>query len=79
MIFSSTEPLDTNSNTWQDIVFLIFNSHGIDTAILDYSGFSTGINYLFVVYFVPGYNLTNADYCLETQPSSEVSTKIHLL
>ena len=34
-----------------------FNSHGIDTAILDYSGFSTGINYLFVAYFVPGYNL----------------------
>ena len=23
---SSTEPLDTNSNTWQDIVFLIFET-----------------------------------------------------
>ena len=24
--FSSTEPLDTNSNTWQDIVFVIFET-----------------------------------------------------
>ena len=34
-----------------------FSSHGIDTAILEYSGFSTGINYLFITYFVAGYNL----------------------
>ena len=34
--FSSTEPLDTNWNTWQDIVFLVFETFSFKKMFAQY-------------------------------------------
>ena len=49
--------LMSNNLVTEGVRALAFSSHGIDPAILEHSGFSTGVNYLFIAYFVAGYNL----------------------
>ena len=56
--FSSTEPLDTNWNTWQDIVFLIFETLLFKKMFAQYweyfrnrTAASSSINPLFLFFF----------------------------